>query len=78
MERMDRYDYGVKLNRGQIIEVHIADLHFGAFNPQLQYQILQEQFIDKIKQLNNNLALINSNENFFRNKDNNIIKVQKN
>lgn len=53
MERMDRYDYGVKLNRGQIIEVHIADLHFGAFNPQLQYQILQEQFIDKIKQLNN-------------------------
>ena len=42
-----------KRNRGLIIEVHIADLHFGAFNPQLQYQILQEQFIDKIKQLNN-------------------------
>ena len=37
----------------------------------------QENISNKIKQLNNNLALINSNENFFRNKDNNIIKVQK-
>ena len=42
------YEYGVRLNRGQIIEVHIADLHFGAFNPKTQYEILQEQFISKI------------------------------
>jgi DNA repair exonuclease SbcCD nuclease subunit len=45
------YEYGVRLNRGQIIEVHIADLHFGAFNPKTQYQILQEQFITRIKDL---------------------------
>ena len=42
------YEYGVRLNRGQMIEVHIADLHFGAFNPKTQYEILQEQFISKI------------------------------
>ena len=42
------YEYGVKLNRGQMIEIHIADLHFGAFNPKTQYQILQEQFLSKI------------------------------
>ena len=35
------YEYGVRLNRGQIVEVHIADLHFGAFNPKTQYQILK-------------------------------------
>ena len=29
----------------------IADLHFGAFNPKTQYQILQEQFISEIKDL---------------------------
>jgi DNA repair exonuclease SbcCD nuclease subunit len=45
------YEYGVRLNRGTIIEVHIADLHFGAFNPKIQYQILQEQFLSKIKDL---------------------------
>ena len=47
------YEYGVGLNRGQIIEVHIADLHFGAFNPKTQYQILQEQFLSKINTLDN-------------------------
>jgi DNA repair exonuclease SbcCD nuclease subunit len=45
------YEYGVRLNRGQIVEVHIADLHFGAFNPKTQYQILQEQFLSKIRTL---------------------------
>jgi len=42
------YEYDTRLNRGQIIEIHIADLHFGAFNPKTQYEILQEQFISKI------------------------------
>jgi len=35
-------------NRGTLIEVHIADLHFGAFNPKDQYEILQKQFIPKL------------------------------
>ena len=35
-------------NRGILNEVHIADLHFGAFNPKKQYEILKEQLLDKI------------------------------
>ena len=38
-------------HRGMLIEVHLADLHFGAFNPKLQYQILMEQVYNKIIQL---------------------------
>lgn len=38
-------------NRGTLIEVHLADLHFGAFDPQKQYQILMEQMYSKISQL---------------------------
>ena len=44
-------DYGyenIKYNRGIINAVHIADLHFGAFKPELQYQILKEQVLDQI------------------------------
>lgn len=44
-------DYGyenVAINRGIINSVHIADLHFGAFEPKLQYQILKEQLLDQI------------------------------
>lgn len=37
--------------RGQLIEVHLADLHFGAFNPKTQYDILMEQCVSKIAQL---------------------------
>lgn len=38
-------------HRGQLIEIHLADLHFGAFDPKLQYQILMEQVYNKIIQL---------------------------
>lgn len=38
-------------HRGTLIEVHLADLHFGAFNPKLQYQILMDQVYNKIIQL---------------------------
>lgn len=31
-------------NRGMLVELHIADLHFGAFDPEDQYKILMEQF----------------------------------
>lgn len=33
------------------IEAHIADLHFGAFDPHRQYQMLKDQFIDPLYQL---------------------------
>lgn len=32
-------------------EVHIADLHFGAFNPKTQYDILEEQCFSRIEQI---------------------------
>ena len=37
------YNQGNK-SRGQLVEVHLADLHFGAMNPKVQYDILMEQF----------------------------------
>lgn len=36
------------MNRGLFISVHIADLHFAAFDPRKQYEILKLQFLDKI------------------------------
>lgn len=48
------YGYGDKTKniiRGHLIEVHIADLHFGAFDPRLQYNILMEQMYTKIQML---------------------------
>jgi DNA repair exonuclease SbcCD nuclease subunit len=37
--------------RGLLNQVHIADLHFGAFDPKKQYDILKEQFLDVIIQI---------------------------
>lgn len=34
--------------RGTLIQAHIADLHFGAFNPQQQFNILKEQVLSKL------------------------------
>lgn len=45
------YGYGdssKEIKRGTLIEVHLADLHFGAFNPADQYRILMEQFYNKV------------------------------
>ena len=39
------------MKRGTLTEVHISDIHFGAFDPKVQYNILKEQFLDKINQL---------------------------
>lgn len=36
------------INDGMFIEAHIADIHFGAMNPNLQYNILKDQFINKL------------------------------
>lgn len=37
--------------RGTLIEVHLADLHFGAFDPSKQFNILMEQVYNKISLL---------------------------
>lgn len=47
-------DYGyenISPNRGILNEIHIADLHFGAFDPKTQYEILVEQFLNPISQI---------------------------
>ena len=36
------------VSRGNLIQIHIADIHFGAIDPKTQYQILEEQFLNKI------------------------------
>ena len=51
-----KMDYGYwddqyKKKRGTLIEVHIADLHFGAFDPKKQFEILMDQFINVIAKL---------------------------
>ena len=45
-------------NRGSLIEIHIADIHFGVIDPIIQYNILIEQFINKIKNINFNILSI--------------------
>ena len=39
------------INDGMFIEAHIADIHFGAMNPNLQYGILKDQFINKLAKM---------------------------
>lgn len=41
----------VKINR-LFVEAHISDLHFGAMNPLLQYNILKEQFLSALMEMN--------------------------
>lgn len=42
-----------------LTEVHIADLHFGAFDPAKQYEILMNQFYEKIRYLEYDILSIN-------------------
>lgn len=57
MRKILHYDMETELNnlnqritktRGTLIEIHTADLHFGAMNPKVQYEILCEQLLNKI------------------------------
>jgi DNA repair exonuclease SbcCD nuclease subunit len=50
---METYKYidNQYFKRGTLIEVHLADIHFGAFDPKTQYGILMEQFFDRIVKL---------------------------
>jgi hypothetical protein len=45
------YDLTRKQNRGLSLQAHISDIHFGVMDPKVEYQILKEQFIDKISGL---------------------------
>lgn len=55
-------------NRGTFIEAHIADIHFGALDPKVQYQILREQFINKIYKLPK-LDIVSINGDLFHHKN---------
>lgn len=44
-------DMSRNTQRGLLYEVHIADLHFGTINPKTEYEILKEQFINKINMM---------------------------
>ncbi len=44
----DDISYGLRGNR---VIISIADIHFGKIDPKVQYQILEEQFLDKIAEL---------------------------
>lgn len=47
------YNYNLNYNqkRGISFQCHISDLHFGKISPKVEFDILKEQFIDKIKLL---------------------------
>ena len=48
---IQQYNLSFIQDRGSIVAAHIADLHFPVMDPQKQYTILEEQFIQKIAQL---------------------------
>ena len=53
--------------RGTLIEAHLADLHFGSFDPKKQYQILVEQVLSELYQLPK-LDIISINGDLFDHK----------
>lgn len=48
---MDRYNIEYTQQRGITRQIHISDIHFGVIDPKVQYQILEEQFLQPINQL---------------------------
>lgn len=51
---VSRYPQELPSNRGIFISTYIGDIHFGVTNvdPELEYKILKEQYIDKIRNMN--------------------------
>lgn len=49
----ENFQYNIKENpkRGITFQVHISDIHFGIIDPKVEYDILYEQFISKIRNL---------------------------
>lgn len=50
-------NYQTKTN-GPVIQIHIADIHFGSVDPIKEYQILKEQFLDRIYNMNFHILAI--------------------
>lgn len=49
----DNYQYNITEipKRGISLQAHISDIHFGVIDPKTEYDILKEQFVEKIKGL---------------------------
>lgn len=45
---LNNYNLNLQINRGTLITVHISDLHFPVMDPKKQYDILEDQFLNKI------------------------------
>lgn len=45
------YNLKCQIDRGTLITAHISDLHFPAMNPQRQYEILEDQFVAKLREM---------------------------
>lgn len=58
----------IEIERGVLLEVHIADLHFGAMNPKYQYETLKRQIIDRLWQLDK-LDIISIDGDLFHHKE---------
>lgn len=48
-----------KTSKGVLRVIHIADLHFGAFDPKDQFRILKEQFLDQIEKIPYDVLVLN-------------------
>lgn len=48
-----------KTSKGVLRVVHIADVHFGAFDPKDQFRILKEQFLDQIESVPYDVLVLN-------------------
>lgn len=56
---MENFNTGTNPARGLLRVVHISDLHIGAFSPKAQYEILKNQFIDRITPLDYDVLVFN-------------------
>lgn len=53
------YNYQYQYKKGNLISVHISDIHLGAMDPKYQYEILKAQFLDKIKGIHFDILSLN-------------------
>jgi len=45
------YNLKCQIDRGTLITAHISDLHFPAMDPKRQYEILEDQFVAKLREM---------------------------
>lgn len=55
---MEKLEFKDRFNRSTLIEIHISDIHFGAFDPREQFNLLKTQFLDVIQGINFNILSI--------------------